>query len=81
MVASSAEFQTKVLRRIILPDEYELYTAALEWDLRRHYLTVQYHHLHGASDPQRPLARSLLFAAGCKSTHFRFSKVRPLLAV
>jgi SNF2 family DNA or RNA helicase len=33
MVASSSEFQTKVLRRSILPDEYELYKAALEWDL------------------------------------------------
>src|ERR1700756_4802233 len=33
MVASSSEFQTKVLRRGILPDEYKLYRAALEWDL------------------------------------------------
>jgi SNF2 family DNA or RNA helicase len=33
MVAASSEFQTKVLRRSILPDEYELYRAALEWDL------------------------------------------------
>jgi superfamily II DNA or RNA helicase len=33
MVASKSEYQTKVLRRSILPDEYELYRAALEWDL------------------------------------------------
>ena len=33
MVASSSEFQTKILRRNVLPDEYKLYRAALEWDL------------------------------------------------
>lgn len=33
MVASSSEFQTKILRRSIIPGEYELYRAALEWDL------------------------------------------------
>jgi len=33
MVASSSEFQTKILRRSVLPDEYKLYRAALEWDL------------------------------------------------
>jgi hypothetical protein len=33
MVASSSEFQTKILRRSALPDEYKLYRAALEWDL------------------------------------------------
>jgi superfamily II DNA or RNA helicase len=32
-VASSSDFQTKVLRRSALPGEYELYRAALEWDL------------------------------------------------
>jgi superfamily II DNA or RNA helicase len=32
-MASSSEFQTKVLRRSIIPDERELYRAALEWDL------------------------------------------------
>lgn len=32
MVASSTEFQTKVLRRGV-PDEYKLYRAGLEWDL------------------------------------------------
>jgi hypothetical protein len=30
---SSSEFQTKILRRSVLPDEYKLYRAALEWDL------------------------------------------------
>jgi SNF2 family DNA or RNA helicase len=33
MVASSSEFQTKILRKSLVPDEYELYRAALEWDL------------------------------------------------
>jgi SNF2 family DNA or RNA helicase len=33
MGASSTEFQTKVLRRNLVPDEYKLYRAALEWDL------------------------------------------------
>ncbi len=33
MVASSSEFQTKILRRSADPDEYKLYRAALEWDL------------------------------------------------
>src|SRR5262245_57951589 len=33
MVASSSEFQTKILRRSSDPDEYNLYRAALEWDL------------------------------------------------
>src|ERR1700738_1218632 len=33
MVALSSEFQTKVLRKSVLPDEYKLYRAALEWDL------------------------------------------------
>jgi superfamily II DNA or RNA helicase len=33
MGASSSEFQTKVLRRNLVPDEYNLYRAALEWDL------------------------------------------------
>jgi SNF2 family DNA or RNA helicase len=33
MVASSSEFQTKILRKNIVPDEYKLYRAALEWDL------------------------------------------------
>src|ERR1700676_593897 len=33
MVTSSSEFQTKVLRRSVIPDEYKLYRAALEWDL------------------------------------------------
>jgi SNF2 family DNA or RNA helicase len=33
MTASTSEFQTKILRRSIRPDEYELYRAALEWDL------------------------------------------------
>jgi SNF2 family DNA or RNA helicase len=33
MVASSSEFLTKILRRSVLPDEYKLYRAALEWDL------------------------------------------------
>ena len=33
MAATSSEFQTKILRRSILPDEYDLYRAALEWDL------------------------------------------------
>src|ERR1700730_2483541 len=33
MAPSSSEFQTKILRRSVLPDEYKLYRAALEWDL------------------------------------------------
>jgi SNF2 family DNA or RNA helicase len=33
MVASEPEFQTKVLRKNIVPNEYNLYRAALEWDL------------------------------------------------
>ena len=33
MGASSSEFQTKILRRSFVPDEYKLYRAALEWDL------------------------------------------------
>jgi superfamily II DNA or RNA helicase len=33
MAASSSEFQTKILRRSVLPNEYKLYRAALEWDL------------------------------------------------
>jgi hypothetical protein len=33
MVASSSEFQTKILRRSVDLDEYKLYRAALEWDL------------------------------------------------
>jgi hypothetical protein len=33
MVASPSEFQTKVLRKSIVPDEYKLYRAALKWDL------------------------------------------------
>jgi hypothetical protein len=33
MVASSSEFQPKILRKNIVPDEYKLYRAALEWDL------------------------------------------------
>src|ERR1700749_2202933 len=33
MVASPSEFQTKILRRGAVPDEYKLYRAALEWDL------------------------------------------------
>jgi superfamily II DNA or RNA helicase len=33
MMASSSEFQTKTLRRSADPDEYNLYRAALEWDL------------------------------------------------
>jgi hypothetical protein len=33
MVASSSEFQTKVLRRGADAREYDLYRAALEWDL------------------------------------------------
>src|SRR5216683_916047 len=33
MVASSSEFQTKILRKNIVADEYKLYRAALEWDL------------------------------------------------
>jgi hypothetical protein len=33
MGASSSEFQTKILRRNLVPDEYELYRTALEWDL------------------------------------------------
>src|SRR5258707_11530655 len=30
MVASSLEFQTKILRKSVVPDEYKLYRAALE---------------------------------------------------
>jgi hypothetical protein len=33
MVASPSEFQTKTLRKNVLPDEYKLYRAGLEWDL------------------------------------------------
>jgi SNF2 family DNA or RNA helicase len=33
MAASSSEFQTKILRRSAVADEYKLYRAALEWDL------------------------------------------------
>jgi superfamily II DNA or RNA helicase len=33
MTAPSPEFQTKILRRGALPNEYKLYRAALEWDL------------------------------------------------
>jgi SNF2 family DNA or RNA helicase len=33
MVASLSEFQTKILRKNLVPDEYKLYRAALEWDL------------------------------------------------
>jgi hypothetical protein len=33
MVAASSEFQTKILRRSAVADEYKLYRAALEWDL------------------------------------------------
>ena len=33
MVASSSEFQTTILRKNLVPDEYKLYRAALEWDL------------------------------------------------
>src|SRR6202790_3853726 len=33
MVVSSSEFQTKILRRSVVPDEYKLYRAGLEWDL------------------------------------------------
>ena len=33
MVVTSSEFQTKVLRKSVLPDEFKLYRAALEWDL------------------------------------------------
>src|SRR3989440_6574565 len=33
MADSSSEFQTKILRRSVIPDDYELYRAALEWDL------------------------------------------------
>jgi SNF2 family DNA or RNA helicase len=32
-MAPSSEFQTKILRRSAVPDEYKLYRAALEWDL------------------------------------------------
>src|SRR3954470_19909020 len=32
-VVPSPEFQTKILRRSVVPDEYKLYRAALEWDL------------------------------------------------
>ncbi|HEY8669607.1 MAG TPA: hypothetical protein VIL63_02105 [Terriglobales bacterium] len=33
MVAVSSEFQTKILRRSVPPEEYKRYRAALEWDL------------------------------------------------
>src|SRR2546421_3937249 len=33
MADSSSEFQTKILRRSVIPDDYPLYRAALEWDL------------------------------------------------
>jgi hypothetical protein len=33
MVASLSEFQTKILRKSLVPGEYKLYRAALEWDL------------------------------------------------
>jgi SNF2 family DNA or RNA helicase len=33
MVAFPSEFQTKILRKSTVPDEYKLYRAALEWDL------------------------------------------------
>jgi len=33
MTSASSEFQTKILRRSADPLEYELYRAALEWDL------------------------------------------------
>src|SRR3954452_16385759 len=33
MVASSSEFQTKILRRTVVPEEYRVYRAGLEWDL------------------------------------------------
>ena len=33
MVASSSEFQTKILRKNLAADEYEEYRAAFEWDL------------------------------------------------
>jgi hypothetical protein len=33
MLAPSSEFQSKLLRRSLAPDEYKLYRAALEWDL------------------------------------------------
>ncbi len=33
MVASVAQFQTKILRRQRAPDEYRIYRAALEWGL------------------------------------------------
>src|SRR3984893_16683151 len=33
MAPSSSEFQTKIVRRSVIPDEYKLYRAALEWDL------------------------------------------------
>jgi superfamily II DNA or RNA helicase len=32
-MASSSEFQTKILRRSVVHDEYKLYRAALQWDL------------------------------------------------
>src|ERR1700738_2980905 len=32
-MAASSEFQTKILRRSVVHDEYKLYRAALEWDL------------------------------------------------
>src|SRR5205807_2247565 len=33
MAAPPLEFQTKILRRSVIPDDYPLYRAALEWDL------------------------------------------------
>src|SRR5438046_6395532 len=33
MLASSSEFQSKLLRRSLAPDESKLYRAGLEWDL------------------------------------------------
>jgi SNF2 family DNA or RNA helicase len=33
VVTSQSEFQTKILRRSVSPDDYPLYRAALEWDL------------------------------------------------
>src|SRR3984957_18301562 len=32
-MAASSEFQTKILRKSVVPDECKLYRAALEWDL------------------------------------------------
>ncbi len=33
MIAPSSKFETKILRKSLVPGEYELYRAALEWDL------------------------------------------------